>query len=76
MVLYKPKAEGEKEGRAKVIKVHPDSEGAHYTILPEGKDAKEKNTTGQRISKVCVYPARRLASSHWLAGSRGRCCYY
>lgn len=55
-VLYKPKAEGEKEGRAKVVKVHPDSEGAHYTILPEGKDAKEKNTTGQRISKVCIYP--------------------
>ncbi|CAM9740054.1 unnamed protein product [Ectocarpus sp. 4 AP-2014] len=51
-VLYTPKAEGEKEGRAKVIKVHPDSEGVHYTILPEGKDAKEKNTTGQRISKV------------------------
>lgn len=51
-VLYKPTAEGEKEGRARVIKVHPDAEGPHYTILPHGKDAKEKNTTADRISKV------------------------
>lgn len=52
-VLYKPTAEGESEVRAKVIKVHADAGGAHYTILPQGKDAKEKNTTAERISKVC-----------------------
>ncbi|CAM9746338.1 unnamed protein product, partial [Hapterophycus canaliculatus] len=51
-VLYKPTAEGEKEGRARVLKVHPDAEGPHYTILPHGKDAKEKNTTADRISKA------------------------
>lgn len=40
--------------RAKVVKVHPDVGGAHYTILPDGKDAKEKNTTADRIKKVSV----------------------
>lgn len=51
-MLYKPTAEGESEIRAKVIKVHPDAEGAHYTILPQGEAAKEKNTTSEHISKV------------------------
>eukprot|EP00752_Nemacystus_decipiens_P016309 g14585.t1 len=51
-VLYTPTAEGEKEVRARVVKVHPDADGAHYTILPQVKDAKEKNTTAERISKV------------------------
>lgn len=51
-MLYTPTAAGEKECRARVVKVHPDAEGPHYTILPHGKDAKEKNTTADRISKV------------------------
>lgn len=51
-VLYTPTAEGEKEVRARVVKVHPDAGGAHYTIVPHGKDAKEKNTTAERVSKV------------------------
>ncbi len=53
-MLYTPTAEGEKECRARVVKVHPDAEGPHYTILPHVKDAKEKNTTADRISKVRI----------------------
>ena len=53
-VLYTPTAEGEKEVRARVVKVHPDVGGAHYTILPHVKDAKEKNTTAERVSKVSL----------------------
>lgn len=35
-----------------MLKVHPDAEGAHYTIRTLGKDGKEKNTTAEHISKV------------------------
>lgn len=45
-----------KEERAKVVKVHPDAEGAHYTIRMLGKDGKERNTTADHISKVFALP--------------------
>lgn len=64
-VLYTPTAEGEKEVRARVVKVHPDAGGAHYTILPHVKDAKEKNTTAERVSKV------RFSSSGFDRGGTG-----
>ena len=69
-VLYTPTAEGEKEVRAKVIKVHPDAGGPHYTILPHVKDAKEKNTTAERISKVGVRQKVRLCVRDLAVGSR------
>lgn len=41
-----------KEERARVVKVHSDAEGAHYTIRTLGTDGKEKNTTAEHLSKV------------------------
>lgn len=40
------------EENAVVVKVHPDVDGAHYTIRTMGKDQKEKNTDASRITKV------------------------
>lgn len=51
-VRYTPSGEGASEERAVVLKVHPDVDGAHYTIRTLGKDGKEKNTEASRISKV------------------------
>lgn len=53
-VRYTASGEGAKEERAKVVTVHPDVAGAHYTIRTMGKDGKEKNTDGSHISKVGV----------------------
>ncbi|CAM9148326.1 unnamed protein product [Ascophyllum nodosum] len=54
---HTPGGEAENQGassveRAVVVKVHPDGDGAHYTIRTLGKDGKEKNTEASRISKV------------------------
>lgn len=51
-VRYTPTGEGASDERAVVLKVHPDVDGAHYTIRTLGKDGKEKNTEASRISKV------------------------
>lgn len=51
-VRYTASGEGAKEERAKVVKVHHDVEGAHYTIRMMGKDGKEKNTDASHVSKV------------------------
>lgn len=51
-VRYTPGGDDAKEERARVVKVHPDAEGAHYTIRMMGKDGKEKNTEASRVSKV------------------------
>lgn len=53
-VRYTASGEGAKEERAKVVRVHPDVAGAHYTIRTMGKDGKEKNTDGSHISKVSL----------------------
>ena len=53
-VAYTPSGEDSKQERAKVVKVHPDVGGAHYTIRTMGKDSKEKNTDAAHISKVCL----------------------
>lgn len=50
-----------------MIKVHPDAGGPHYTILTDVKDAKEKNTTAERISKVFIGMLRMYGL---IAGSR------
>ncbi|CAN0228440.1 unnamed protein product, partial [Laminaria digitata] len=51
-VAYTPSGDDAKEERARVVKVHPDAGGDHYTIRTMGKDGKEKNTDAAHISKV------------------------
>lgn len=59
-MTYTPSGDDAKEERAKVVKVHPDVEGDHYTIRTMGKDGKEKNTDAAHISKVCLLTDNRM----------------